>query len=89
MENVKWNSMEKMEWNGLGVFHGIPWNGFIRIPHEDVKRVALVINFNQVPDAKTSDLIHRHAGHFKEQFFGTAFALNEFGCSRVHHTGYS
>ena len=26
MENVKLNSMEKMEWNGLGVFHGIPWN---------------------------------------------------------------
>ena len=31
MESVQWNSMQKMEWNGLAVFHGIPWNGFIQI----------------------------------------------------------
>ena len=51
-----------------------------------MKRVALVINFNQVPDAKTSDLIHSQAGHFKEQFFGTAFPLNELGAVECTHT---
>ena len=47
--------------------------------HDDVKRVALVINFNQVQDVKRQFSIERKSGHFNRTEFGTSFISIELG----------